>query len=66
MRGAGRGIGGAVAVDFTRHSVSALVARSAGELAETAAVVRARGGTPTTIPMDPGEPDKIGRSGAHP
>jgi hypothetical protein len=54
-------IGGAVVVDFTRHGVSALLAGSAGELAETAAVVQARGGTPTTIPMDPSEPDKIGR-----
>ncbi|WP_433281781.1 SDR family NAD(P)-dependent oxidoreductase [Pseudonocardia xinjiangensis] len=61
MTGAGRGIGRAVAVELAGPGVTvALLARSPDELAETAAQVRARGGTPVEIPVDLAETEKIG------
>jgi len=60
VTGAGRGVGRAVAVELARPGVTvALLARSIDELARTAALVRARGGTPAAIPVDLGEPEKI-------
>ena len=60
MTGAGRGVGRAVAVELARPGVTvALLARSIDELDETAALVRARGGTPAAIPADLGDPEEI-------
>jgi NADP-dependent 3-hydroxy acid dehydrogenase YdfG len=60
VAGAGSGVGRAVAVELARPGVTvALLARSIDELAETAAHVRARGGTPAAIPVDLGDPEKI-------
>jgi 3-oxoacyl-[acyl-carrier protein] reductase len=60
VTGAGRGVGRAVAVELARPGVTvALLARSIDELDETAALVRARGGTPAAIPADLGDPEEI-------
>jgi NAD(P)-dependent dehydrogenase (short-subunit alcohol dehydrogenase family) len=60
VTGAGRGIGRAVAVELARPGVTvALLARSVDELADTAALVQARGGVPAPIPVDLGESEQI-------
>lgn len=56
VTGAGRGIGRAVARELARAGADvALLARSRDELAETAAQVRALGGTALTVPTDLGD-----------
>src|SRR4051794_6938652 len=66
VTGAGRGIGRAVAIELAGRGVTvAPLARSPDELAETAARVRARGGTPVEIPVDLAETEKIGAAVEH-
>lgn len=58
VTGAGRGIGRALALGLADLGVvSALVARSADELDQTAALVRERGGRAVGIALDLGAPD---------
>jgi len=56
VTGAGRGIGRAIALELARAGADvALLARSPDELAETAAQVRALGGTAMLVPTDLGD-----------
>jgi NAD(P)-dependent dehydrogenase (short-subunit alcohol dehydrogenase family) len=65
VTGAGRGIGRAVAIRLAaRGTQVALLARSVDQLEETAAIVRAQGGTATVIPADLAEPDAVSDAAA--
>jgi len=60
VTGAGRGIGRAVAFQLAaRGAQVALLARSADQLTETAATVRAHGGSAFVVPVDLGDPDAV-------
>ncbi|GAA1284445.1 short-chain dehydrogenase [Planotetraspora silvatica] len=60
VTGAGRGIGRAVAVELARAGArTVLLARSQGELAETAHLVRAEGGEALVVRGDLAHPDRI-------
>jgi 3-oxoacyl-[acyl-carrier protein] reductase len=62
VTGAGRGIGRAIAMGLAgAGGTVALVARSAGELAETARRVHELGGTPLMIGADFGDPGQFAR-----
>ena len=62
VTGAGRGIGRAIAIGLaSAGGTVALVARSAGELAETAQRVHELGGTPLVITSDLGDPGQLAR-----
>ena len=61
ITGAGRGIGRAIAIELAHHGVHvALVARSQGELVETAAQVRELGASAAVVPADLGDTTAIG------
>jgi 3-oxoacyl-[acyl-carrier protein] reductase len=65
VTGAGRGIGRAVAIRLAaRGTQVALLARSVDQLEETAAIVRAQGGTAVVIPADLAEPDAVSDAAA--
>ena len=58
--GAGRGVGRHVAIRLAGHGVRvALVARSGGQIAETAGLIAARGGTAIAIPAVVGSPQSV-------
>jgi NAD(P)-dependent dehydrogenase (short-subunit alcohol dehydrogenase family) len=62
VTGAGRGIGRAIAVELARRGARlALLARSTGQLHETAALVRACGAEAYVLPADLGDRDAPGR-----
>jgi 3-oxoacyl-[acyl-carrier protein] reductase len=65
VTGAGRGIGRAVAIRLAaRGTQVALLARSVDQLEETAAIVRAQGGTAVVIPADLAELDAVSDAAA--
>ena len=60
ITGAGRGIGRLAAIRLAGRGVRvALVARSAGQLADTADEIEARGGVSIAIPGDVGSPQSV-------
>lgn len=60
VTGAGRGIGRAVAIQLAEGGVQvALLARSVDQLEETAATIRANGGSAAVIPADLTEPEAV-------
>ena len=60
ITGAGRGIGRLAAIRLAGRGVRvALVARSAGQLADTAGEIEARGGVSVVIPGDVGSPQSV-------
>jgi NAD(P)-dependent dehydrogenase (short-subunit alcohol dehydrogenase family) len=60
VTGAGRGIGQAISLGLAEHGARvAALARSAGQVHETAALITGRGGQALALPADVADPDQI-------